>query len=391
MAVFPPDISAEFRILLEASGVGPVEPRAQAIARLIDRGLDWMRLRDAARLHGVVPVLVDALPPHAADAMPPDARTWIDRHRRRAVKRTLLLTAHLTRIFDRLERDGIQALSFKGPTLASVAYGDLRLRESSDLDVLVRREDVQAGAFALEALGFRPRFALSAHNARAVLDAENALAFDHDADRSVVELHWALMPKYMAFRDEPEEVWADLMLARPGGRPIPTLAPERLLRFLCVHAAKHYCERLVWVSDIAHLVSCGVPIKWTRLAADAERGGSRRMLWLGLRLARDLLHAPIPPAVSADLDADRQVRWLAAEAARTLTGTPSQGHVRRVRFHLAIRDRLRDRVHYGVHAALTPTVRDFETLRLPRALTRLYGPLRPFRLLRDYTGHGRQS
>jgi len=39
-----------------------------------------------------------------------------------------------------LEENGIEALTFKGPALAQMAYGDTSLRHYSDLDILIRKE-----------------------------------------------------------------------------------------------------------------------------------------------------------------------------------------------------------------------------------------------------------
>ena len=39
------------------------------------------------------------------------------------------------------EKYDIQALAFKGPTLAQNAYGDITLRQFGDLDILIRKKD----------------------------------------------------------------------------------------------------------------------------------------------------------------------------------------------------------------------------------------------------------
>jgi hypothetical protein len=54
-------------------------------------------------------------------------------------------------------------------------------------------------------------------------------------------------------------------------------------------------------------------------------------------------------------------------------------------FHLRVRDRMIDRVHYCQQRAITPNYRDWAALRLPPALAPLYYLLRPVRLLRMHT------
>jgi hypothetical protein len=56
-------------------------------------------------------------------------------------RKNLRFTAELIRILNCLESHGIAAIPFKGPTLAESVYGNLALREFSDLDILVRQSD----------------------------------------------------------------------------------------------------------------------------------------------------------------------------------------------------------------------------------------------------------
>jgi hypothetical protein len=54
--------------------------------------------------------------------------------------------------------------------------------------------------------------------------------------------------------------------------------------------------------------------------------------------------------------------------------------------HLAMRERLRDKIRYGWRRAFTGTLEDWEAVPLPGSLFFLYGFLRPLRLARK---HGR--
>jgi hypothetical protein len=54
--------------------------------------------------------------------------------------------------------------------------------------------------------------------------------------------------------------------------------------------------------------------------------------------------------------------------------------------HVKMRERLHDKVRYGVRSVTTHTVRDWMALPLPRALFPLYYVLRPIRLVGKYGG-----
>src|SRR5260370_38643204 len=70
-------------------------------------------------------------------------------------RNSVQLTAELFRLLDLFAREGIQVLPFKGPTLAMAAYGNLALRQFTDLDLLIRKEDVLRARGILLENGYR--------------------------------------------------------------------------------------------------------------------------------------------------------------------------------------------------------------------------------------------
>jgi hypothetical protein len=105
---------------------------------------------------------------------------------------------------------------------------------------------------------------------------------------------------------------------------------------------------------------------------------------MGLLLAHDLLDAPIPAAVIAKLrtPADSLTsqiieRFFSDENVPiTLT--------QRIRFHLATKDSLPEKLRYCLRLALTTTPVDWEMMSLPESATFLYFPLRVLRLIKKY-------
>ena len=71
------------------------------------------------------------------------------------------LTAELVRLTGLLKAAGVEAIAFKGPVLAAMAYGSIELRQFVDLDILVRQSDLPRIAEILTAEGY-----LSPHTRR---------------------------------------------------------------------------------------------------------------------------------------------------------------------------------------------------------------------------------
>jgi len=382
----------EHAFLLCAIGADATDAKPITLHRLIDAGLDWNRLLARARRHRVAPLLVDPLNALVPERVPADIRSLLSRKHRGTLRRGVHLTGQLVSILNRFEAAGVRSLPFKGPTLNALAYADLGLRQSIDLDILVAQADIQAATLALVELGFSPRLQVDATRDKAFFEFENAMAFRRTSDGCLVELHWALTPKYLPFLADPGQVWNSVTVAYPAGRAITTLAPEPLLLFLCVHGAKHSWESLCWVADIARLITRQPTLRWEQLLSDAAAGGSLRMLCVGLLLARNLFSVTLPEPVNQMLASDPKGGAIAHTLAEALAGedAPVMSYPARVLFHLQMRERTADKFRFLQHLALTPTVRDYELFRLPKPLTILYPPMRAVRLVLDYAGQGRR-
>jgi hypothetical protein len=163
-----------------------------------------------------------------------------------------------------------------------------------------------------------------------------------------------------------------------------SLAPEDLLLLLCVHGGKHCWCQLNWICDVAELLRAHPELDWDQVLEQARTRGGMRMLLLGLRLARDLLEAPVPDEVSEKIAADRKLEWLSGKAWKWLFGdTPCSSKYEMWSFYLAMRERWRDRARYYLYLAylaVTPTATDQAMVSLPRSVSALYYLTRPFRL-----------
>lgn len=365
------------------------EKRVARVRALLGKELDWPYLLATAVPHGMMPLLYWHLNATCPDAVP---KAVMDRLRERFhdnTRRNLFLTGELLRLLDLFEARGIPVVPYKGPTLAASVYGNVALRQFYDLDILVQKQDVPRAKELLVTSGYRPEYQLTGAQEAAFLRYECEHSLTRDDGASIVELHWEINPKHLSFPLDTEGLWERLEPIELGGKSVPTFSPEDLLLILCVHGSKHRWERLAWIRDVAGLIEAHQGMEWERVTRQANALGGSRMLSLGLLLARDLLGARLPERISQRAQADPVVGALAADVRERLLweadGLP--GIFEESMFHpfrLRMRERLRDRVLYCVHTAVTPTVADWELLSLPPLLSPLYYVLRPVRLAGKY-------
>jgi hypothetical protein len=279
---------------------------------------------------------------------------------------------------------GIPALPYKGPLLAAIEYGNLALRSFCDLDILVRREDVLRARDLLVARGYEPEHRLSPAHEKVWMctgDAINLRRADLDV---TVELHWEVVPRRLCVPFDNDRLWAQAQIVSLGGREVRTLSPENLLLVLCVHGAKHRWSRMIWIRDVAAVVTNHADLDWQDLIGEARRMGVERMLLVGLRLASEVAGCELPNHVRR-LTEDRATLSLVRDVRERLTAAATEDTaLERSLFHLKIRERFRDKIRFGLYSALVPSAADRLLVGLPPALALLYYLLRPFRLARKY-------
>jgi hypothetical protein len=156
-----------------------------------------------------------------------------------------------TRLVGVLAEAGIRTLVLKGPLLATAAHGDLGLRETSDVDLLVPAGDLQRAVGALRKLGFTEPADVVRRNGLPDLHFEL-----HHRTLPSVELHWRVYWYENAFT---EQLLADAQ-AGPDGllRPQPGDLMTSLLLFYArdgFHGVRIAADIAAWWDRHGHTLS----------------------------------------------------------------------------------------------------------------------------------------
>jgi hypothetical protein len=368
---------AEHQLLLDCAHLSPPEDRRLRMNRTIECGIDWQLFLRTANRHEMLPLAYLRLSETGVAAVPPTVISWLRRSFQETTWRNTLLAGELTRVLDLLASHGIDAVPFKGPVLAALAYENVAMRQFGDVDLLVRPHERGRTRDLLLRDGYTMYDGWSHIDE---LNHEYTLVGSRGGVR--VDVHWKLFPRAV-FPVEPDRLRQRLADVRIGDRTVRTFSAEDTLLILCVHADTHAWERLKWVSDIAQVVTSHSNLDWAKAVEIADSAGSERLLLLGLRLAEDLLGATAPEHVMARARADQHVTRLAVIVSdRLFESAPSEVEADRNKSVLQLMSR--DRLWHKLWLAATPNESDWAVMRLPRSLSSLYYVIRPFRLLGKY-------
>jgi Uncharacterised nucleotidyltransferase len=354
--------------------------------RLLLRGqIDWDYLLTIANHHSLIPLLYQHLSTVDPSSISETDMLRLRRENEGNTKTSLLMTGELIKILACLEAEGVQAIPFKGPTLALRAYGDVGLRQFGDLDILVRRKDIHRLKEILMAHRFAPRPELTKTQQAAQLRFD--CAYNCESLQGVMlDVHWNLFERHFAFDIDTDRFWDRLEPVTISGKQLMTLSTEDLLLVLCLHGFTHLWERLGWICDVASLIESREDLNWQRVLANATTLGSRRILSLGLFLAADLLGATIPDEVLKSVPTDPKVQKLAAHIREQLfkeRSAPASVLAEALTL-VSLRERRRDRLKACLRLVTTPRRYDWMFLSVPDSLFFLYYLVRPLRLAGKY-------
>jgi len=386
-------VSPERQLLVCCARTHVAPHVAQTIRRLLAEALDWNFILAEAHEHSIFPLLDRQLRNVAPDLVPAASAERLKSETRANAVRCLAFSAELIRIMDALDSRGIPAIPYKGSAIAAQAYADITLREFEDLDIVLRQRDLESAHDAIQALGYEPRFPwIHTRSVQASL-IPGEYNYSSAERRTMLELHTELTLRHFPSKPDLDDFLRRTVKVDVGGHPVRTFSPEDALVVLCVHGAKDFWQKLIWVADIAQLVRSYPALDWNQVAQRAGELRAQRMLYFGLALAMDLLDAKLPPEIVARVEADWVVAPLVACVKENLLGRNSRPLSVGARFNFRRRmvPGLAAGWRYSLRLALAPAEEDWLTLRLPRPLTPLYIVLRPFRLLRKYGWAERQA
>jgi Uncharacterised nucleotidyltransferase len=377
-------VAAQWALLLECA---KPRPDRQRLEERLRAPLDWSSLLAFAEDHGVLGLTAARLANYDESILSAENRERLRGWRRSHALFTLNLTAEMFRLLDAFAADGIGILVIKGPVLSARCYSDPGLRQYGDLDLIVRDKDILRSTELMVGLGYEPSVPLTAIRAKKIPGEYN---FRQSSNKLLVEFHTERTFRYHPRPLPVEELFKRQVRVNIDSHEVPALSPEDELILICIHGAKHFWEQLSYIADVAAFIG-HQQLDWARVMSAAAEVGGERMLFVGLRLAADILGAPLPDRMVGQVRRDRTVGRLAGQIGRWLpaAGTAPPGIFERARFRMRMHGGLLSSPAYLFRLSFSPTEEDWVEGAENKRHWFLDALGRPFRLARKYGSNGK--
>jgi hypothetical protein len=182
-------LQAERRMILVSAGTSERRSAFSEQASRWTELLDWAQLADNLRDRKLLPVLGPRILELAHGQASEGFVATVERATAATQRHGNFLLLMCERVMAALAEAQIRAGPLKGPVLAEAIYGDPGKRLSSDIDVLVAPEDLQAAVEVVRGLGYGPPTDRVGRDGLPLLH----YALEHErGELPPVELHWRI-------------------------------------------------------------------------------------------------------------------------------------------------------------------------------------------------------
>ncbi len=216
--------------------------------------VDWPRFATILT-HNRMAVLAGQVFARVKPSIPPDAQKLLQEQVEKYERSSLRLGEALTAYLKAADARHIPTIVLKGLWLCEKIYHLPSMRPGGDIDILVRRSDVDACLRLLAEQGideFWPNLLKDEYFTRHHLHQQRSTA-----DLNIwFEIHWALDHPYTLLTVDYESIFERAKPAQLLGAPILEMAGPDLLLSLAIHLVKHavYLPSLVDREDIPRII-----------------------------------------------------------------------------------------------------------------------------------------
>lgn len=344
--------------------------------------INWDQFLQLAMYHRVYPLIYLKFKNKESKLIPQYViQTLYDEYKKNTFQ-MLKLSGEMERLSELFKGNNIRLLFLKGPVIAKDLYGDISLRTSRDLDVLIPINDLDKSEAFLLNLGYErkevptPFWKIRNHH----------VTYFHPHKRITLEIHWRLHPQSI---NEPsfDELWRRKRISNLTSYPIHFLGNEDLFLYLVAHGARHGWFRLRWLLDISQILNNKMTternVKTLKKYDYRHLGGRINYLGQALILVSVLFHTPVnhkmhsvTESIGSRKLAKKTLTYISQRAQCNTIMSEEDFAKNQERYLFTMKSNLQKFIF--ILKLFYPNPKDAEALMLPKSLRFLYIPLRPF-------------
>jgi len=280
--------------------VNPDHSTFQEIQSLISRETDWKCVIEFAISQQVAPLIYYNLKQYKKqDLIPSKYFAILKKKYIAAYAWNVVIFDEMKLVLELFQQAGIAAVVLKGPALLDVVYKDWGVRKTSDIDLLVRMENLN-----------RAQVLLLEHNYFSVsetsLNSDGTPISHHMAGirrtyfSPSIELHWTLRSNNKLLHLDIDAIWKRAKPGKINNTDVLLLSPEDMILHLCIHHFYKFKASIAYreINDIVAVIQqFRDELDWEQILENSLRYKIAPLVYAGLFFANQWLPEIIPPAI----------------------------------------------------------------------------------------------
>jgi hypothetical protein len=221
------------------------------------------------------------------NAVPEKTKSKLEKQYRSVSKANMVGMAEVIKIIRLLKKKEVDCIPLKGMLASDIIFRDIGVYMSTDIDLLVKKNDIPAAKEAL----IQGNYQFDKKSARDMELSHYHYIFI--GTLFPVELHWNLVKRYFIVNSD--YWWNDVWTLHHEGTDITMLSHERNILYLVFRLFDHGFRPLKFiVLLLAYIEKYSLEIDWNKLLDHARECRMERLLSFALILMNDLWGMEIP-------------------------------------------------------------------------------------------------
>lgn len=262
------DLSTEARLLIKSSRPCITEDEHEEIKLLINEVKDWQLFQKLALQTSLGPLCYRSLVTSGIFDIPKEAASFLKRIYTKILAQNILILEEFDRLKVILDKAEIPYVPLKGVRLIGAYYQDAGLRNTSDVDLLFRKKDIQAVRALMKTNEYR-EFMVDEYIRISAL-TQNPSPYQYSKNNVSIDFH-ILLNRVGTISLNIADYWGSATKKEASYEFV--LNPNLEFIHLCYHLCKHLdgnINKLIWLTDICLFVE-REKIDWKEIKKYSER------------------------------------------------------------------------------------------------------------------------
>lgn len=287
-------LSPEDKLILSAVKLHPTTEELEQMNNLIPLIQRWDYVAATSIDRGIAPLLYKKLP-LLGNKIPEPIKSKLQQAYYKTFSRSMLMYEHFRKVAEALATHNIPVIALKGIYLSEWLYGDIGLRQFSDIDVLVKLEDASTCMAILAGLGY-------IQDNDSETEFEKKLEVVHYTPMVLngvsIEVHVKLHQNNEKYCVGVDDLWRNALPETLNKATVYSLCLNDLLVHLCIHLDKHFYQghvQFTCFNDITNVLDKKADqLDWEALIRACKGYHCETQVFKWVVLVNKYMHAPVP-------------------------------------------------------------------------------------------------